>query len=98
VPGADARAGSAAQGCAEADPHAIHRVPHRALQHPDRVRITDLRMGQEPDYVFAFEVATRHSALQPLVPSVAVGGRGDPAPGLQWLWRRLRGEPVAPPS
>ncbi len=36
--------------------------------------ISDLRMGQEPNYVFAFAVAERGSPLHPL-PSRGVGGR-----------------------
>jgi len=62
-----------------------------------RVRISDLRMGQEPTYVFAFEVATRHSAPVALTPTVRVGGRADPERALPWIWRRLQGEPLPPP-
>ena len=63
------------------------------------VRITDLRMGQEPAYVFSFAVARRGSAPQPLDPPLAVGGRDDidiPA-ALRWLWRRMGGEDIDPP-
>jgi inner membrane protein len=62
-----------------------------------RVRISDLRMGQEPTYVFAFEVATRHSAPVALAPTVHVGRRADPGRALPWIWRRLQGEPLPPP-
>lgn len=77
-----------------------------------RVRISDLRMGQEPGYVFAFAVARRpvgdagdaanaSSTLPqkatPLVPAQAVGGRGDAGRALPWLWRRLLGERLPPP-
>jgi inner membrane protein len=62
-----------------------------------RIRISDLRMGQEPSYVFAFAVAERQSPPVPLVPSVAVGGRGDPGPALAWLKRRVQGEKLPPP-
>ena len=62
-----------------------------------RIRISDLRMGQEPNYAFAFEVAARHSPPQLLSPNVAVGGRADPDQTLPWLWRRLQGERLAPP-
>ena len=63
------------------------------------VRVTDLRMGQEPAYVFAFAVARRASAPQPLLPPVAVGGRGDVDIGvaLRWLWRRAGGADIDPP-
>jgi inner membrane protein len=62
-----------------------------------RLRITDLRMGQEPNYTFSFVVAERQSAPQPLSPSQHVGRRGDPGQALPWLWRRIQGEPIAPP-
>ena len=63
------------------------------------VRITDLRMGQEPAYVFSFAVARRGSAPQPMIPPQQVGGRGDidvPA-ALRWLWRRMGGADIDPP-
>jgi inner membrane protein len=62
-----------------------------------RVRITDLRMGQEPAYVFAFVVAERHSALRPVVPSEQLARRIDTARALPWLWRRIGGERLPPP-
>jgi inner membrane protein len=62
-----------------------------------RLRITDLRMGQEPSYVFAFVVAERHGAPRPLVPSQRVGQRIDPQRALPWLWRRIQGERLPPP-
>ncbi len=66
-----------------------------------RVRVSDLRMGQYPGFVFAFDIATRTpgGALQPLDTTVAVGGRGgDFGAAMAWLWQRLRGHPVAPPG
>jgi inner membrane protein len=62
-----------------------------------RIRISDLRMGQEPTYVFAFEVATRHSAPVAVSPTEHVGRRADPERALPWIWRRLQGEPLPPP-
>jgi inner membrane protein len=62
------------------------------------IRITDLRMGQYPGFVFAFHVASRHSAPVALAPSLAVGGRVDPAVTLPWLWRRMWGERIPSPS
>jgi len=74
----------------------FYRVDERA----GVVRITDLRMGQEPAYVFSFAVARRGSALQTLEPPVAVGGRGDLdlAAGLRWLWARAGGQDLDPPG
>lgn len=59
--------------------------------------VTDLRMGQEPGYVFSFVVAERHSAVRPLPVAQQVGARIDFERGLPWLWRRLLGEPLPPP-
>ena len=63
------------------------------------VRITDLRMGQEPGYVFSFAVARRASAPQPIVPPRSVGGRGDidMRAALRWLWLRAAGADIDPP-
>jgi len=63
------------------------------------VRITDLRMGQEPFYVFSFEVARRASPLQAVTPR-AVGGRSglDLGASLRWLMRRTLGEDIDPPG
>jgi inner membrane protein len=62
-----------------------------------RVRISDLRMGQEPTYIFSFEVAHSLSPPVALVPSVQVGARPDVDRVLPWLWRRAWGEPLPPP-
>lgn len=59
--------------------------------------ITDLRMGQEPNYVFRFAVAERHSPWVPLVRAEQAGGRPDVERVLPWLWRRALGEPLPPP-
>ncbi|MGN6828258.1 metal-dependent hydrolase [Paucibacter sp. M5-1] len=63
----------------------------------DQVLITDLRMGQEPHYIFSFAVAEQHSPLRPLDRPQQLGSRGDLRAGLAWLWGRLRGEDIAPP-
>jgi len=61
------------------------------------VVVTDLRMGQEPGYVFAFRVAQRSGErLEPVRPE-SVGSRGDVGLVLRWTWRRLQGEDVPPP-
>jgi inner membrane protein len=62
-----------------------------------RLVVTDLRMGQEPNYTFSFAVAERHSPAVALAPSVQVGSRPDIGRTLPWLWRRALGEPVPPP-
>ncbi|MBE7369650.1 metal-dependent hydrolase [Ramlibacter pallidus] len=60
--------------------------------------VTDLRMGQEPHYAFAFVVARADGARWvPLVPRNQ-GSRGDVRAALGWLWQRLQGEDVPPPG
>lgn len=63
------------------------------------VRITDLRMGQEPAYTFSFGVARREgAALVPMAAPVSEGGRPrDIGAALGWVARRALGEPLAPP-
>lgn len=64
------------------------------------LRVTDLRMGQEPAYTFSFVVAERPDAAsgwRPVQPSVQVGMRIDLQRGLNWLWRRAAGEDLPPP-
>ena len=62
-----------------------------------RVLISDLRMGQEPDYTFTFAVAEKRSAAVPLAQPERVGGRGDIACSLSWLGKRIWGDPLPPP-
>lgn len=68
-----------------------------AWQQGSGLGITDLRMGQEPAYVFRFKVAERHSPWVALPKAEHVGGRPDVARVLPWLWRRALGEPLPPP-
>ena len=62
--------------------------------------LSDLRMGQEPNYVFTFALAERDSS-QPNgwrdVKSMGVGQLADPGKWLAWLWPRLLGQPLPPP-
>ncbi len=60
------------------------------------LRITDLRMGQEPFYTFSFVVAREHSAPQAVTPRNA-GERPDIGRALAWIWRRALGEQLPPP-
>jgi inner membrane protein len=70
---------------------------YKLTEEEGRVLVTDLRMGQEPGYVFSFAVAERHSPLAPLQPPEQVGRRMDVERGLAWLWPRMWGEPLPPP-
>lgn len=59
--------------------------------------LTDLRMGQEPNYVFQFALAQRQGkGWQTITPS-ALGVRGDPSKLLPWLWARIKGQDLPPP-
>lgn len=60
------------------------------------VVITDLRMGQEPSYVFAFLVPEAR-ANAPGLPTRAVGQRLDIGRGLHWLGPRMLGADLPPP-
>jgi inner membrane protein len=62
-----------------------------------RAILSDLRMGQEPNYVFTFVVAQRQSPQFAEVTPTAMGGRGDIGKGLAWVWTRLQGNDIAPP-
>ncbi len=70
---------------------------YRLREDGERVLVSDLRMGQEPTYLFTFAVAERRSPLAPMRPTEQVGLRPDIARGLPWLWRRALGEPLPPP-
>jgi inner membrane protein len=59
--------------------------------------LSDLRMGQEPNYVFAFALAQRQSPNFAAITPLAVGSRGDTAKGLAWIWTRLKGHDTPPP-
>ena len=63
-----------------------------------RVRITDLRMGQHPYYVFSFAFAEHQS--EPVLPITPLRTtRRLPADeGLRWLWQRMLGRDLPPPD
>jgi inner membrane protein len=63
----------------------------------ERIVLSDLRMGLEPTYTFAFIVArTQSPTLLPVTPT-SVGRRPDVPRVLAWMARRMRGEPLPPP-
>ena len=65
----------------------------------EAVRATDLRMGQDPYYVFSFVVARRDGAggFAPVPAPERSGARIDVARGLEWLWPRMWGADVPAP-
>jgi inner membrane protein len=59
--------------------------------------LTDLRMGQEPSYVFQFALAQREGNAWKEITPQAQGSRGDAAKALPWLWARIKGQEIPPP-
>jgi inner membrane protein len=70
---------------------------YKLEQRADRLLISDLRMGQEPNYSFSFAVAEEHSPTVALAQPEQIAVAFDIARGLNWLWRRAWGERLAPP-
>ena len=60
--------------------------------------VTDLRMGQEPNYVFSFDIGPpiEAGAVQPVASQMPYGL--DTSRALEWLGQRLLGRDVQPPS
>jgi inner membrane protein len=82
-----------------ADPVArIARFSHgfyRMSQTDDgRILVADLRMGQEPHYVFEFDVGDATQVGQ--VTATQRGSRPDTDAALDWLWDRARGADLLP--
>jgi inner membrane protein len=74
--------------------HGFYKVHARG----GRAWVTDLRMGQEPNYSFSFVVAeAQGGAWRPVVPRNE-GSRGDVRQGLAWVWKRMWNSNVAAPS
>ena len=74
--------------------HGFFKVERRGAA----ATIADLRMGQEPNYTFTFEVARRTpNPGWAEVPYEAVGARGDLGALLRWLGPRMLGADRPPP-
>jgi len=63
-----------------------------------RLRLTDLRMGQHPFYVFTFDVGPIETFGGVLQPAVQQGARIPVAQGLDWLRQRMAGQDLPPPG
>jgi inner membrane protein len=59
--------------------------------------VTDLRMGQEPAYVFSFDIGPPLQAGQSHPVAKQQSRRMDVGEGLQWLGQRILGRDVPPP-
>jgi inner membrane protein len=68
-------------------------------RHGDKLRLVDLRMGQEPHYVFGFDVARLggDGAVVPNVVDRKDGARIDAGKGMAWLWPRMWGSDIPSP-
>ncbi len=66
-------------------------------EHAGEAYITDLRMGQEPGFVFSFRVARREGAQWVPVRPDSAGWRVDTGRALAWLWMRVQGRDVPSP-
>ncbi len=69
---------------------------YKVVEREGRAWVTDLRMGQEPNYSFSFLVAQEQGGVwRPVVPRNQ-GWRGDTRRGLAWVWERMWGRDVPP--
>jgi inner membrane protein len=59
--------------------------------------LADLRMGQEPEYVFQFTLAKREGGAWKEIEPEQQSYRGDPVKLLPWLWARIKGQDRPPP-
>jgi inner membrane protein len=71
---------------------------YKMSEREGQVLITDLRMGQEPDYIFSFAVGRQAGAAVEASTPQLVGTRGDVQAGLRWTWRRMLGDKMASPA
>jgi inner membrane protein len=69
---------------------------YKMEQRNSRLLISDLRMGQEPNYSFTFAVAERHSPPVALEQPEQLSVTLDIPRSLDWLWRRALGEQLPP--
>ncbi len=74
--------------------HGFYKVDERH----GRLFVTDLRMGQEPSYVFRFDLGSAAERANGGRAAHLVGERGDLRAGLTWIWRRMWGERLTPPG
>ncbi len=73
--------------------HGFYKVHEQG----DEAYITDLRMGQEPGYVFSFRVARREGDRWVPLTAAPAGWRVDLDRGLPWLWARIQGQDLPSP-
>jgi inner membrane protein len=69
----------------------------KMVEKDSKAVLCDLRMGQEPTYVFCFQLAQREGAVWQALTSVNVGTRADAGKAWAWLWPRMLGQQLPPP-
>jgi inner membrane protein len=70
----------------------------RMFERSGTIYLSDLRMGQEPNYVFNFSIAKREGdRLVAVVPDNFGNRGGNVGEALAWVWKRMLGQPVEPP-
>lgn len=69
----------------------------KVQRNSDKLVVTDLRMGQEPDYVFSFDIGPplQAGATHPVAEQRS--RRMEVGAGLKWLGQRMLGHDVPPP-
>jgi inner membrane protein len=70
---------------------------YKLEQRANRLLISDLRMGQEPNYSFTFAVAEAYNPTVALIQPEQMAVTFDVPRSLNWLWRRALGERLPPP-
>ncbi len=70
----------------------------KVQRNSENLVVTDLRMGQEPDYVFAFDIGMPLQPGQAHPTAVQKSRRMDVGPGLKWLGQRIMGLDLPPPG
>jgi inner membrane protein len=96
------------RGGALAAQHADHPQLQRLARFTDgfykmanqngKLVVTDLRMGQEPAYVFSFDIGPPLQAGQAHPVAQQQSRRMDVGAGLTWLGQRMSGQDVLPPG
>jgi inner membrane protein len=71
---------------------------YKVQRHSESLVVTDLRMGQEPDYVFTFDIGPPLQAGEPHPVAQQLSRRMNVGEGLKWLGQRMLGRDVPPPG
>jgi inner membrane protein len=71
---------------------------YKVQRHSESLVVTDLRMGQEPDYVFTFDIGPPLQAGEPYPVAQQLSRRMNVGEGLKWLGQRMLGRDVPPPG